>query len=117
MPRLSQEQQEKAIGLANMGATRRHLARTFNCWHAHHPEIDESQTIIVNFNACGASSLDFFIYCFTHTVKWVRYHEIKQDVLLKIMTIIEQHGADCAFPTQTLYIEQDVAEMGINAKT
>ena len=27
-----------------------------------HPEIDQSQTMIVNFNAFGASSLDFFIY-------------------------------------------------------
>lgn len=76
-----------------------------------HPEIDESQTLIVNFNGCAASSLDFFIYCFTHTVQWVRYHEIKQDVLLKVMAIINQHGADCAFPTQTLYMEQDVSEM------
>ena len=72
-----------------------------------HPEIDESQTLIVNFNGCGSSSLDFFIYCFTHTIKWVQFHEIKQDVLLKIMAIIEQHGADCAFPTQTIYLEQD----------
>jgi MscS family membrane protein len=71
----------------------------------HHPEIDASQTLIVNFNTFGPSSLDFFIYTFTKTVQWVHYHEVKQDVLLKVAEIIERHGAQIAFPTQTLHIE------------
>ena len=32
-----------------------------------HPEIDQRQTLIVNFNAFAASSLDFFVYTFTKT--------------------------------------------------
>lgn len=68
----------------------------------HHPEIDAEKTLIVNFNALAASSLDFFIYTFTKTTEWVKYHEVKQDVLLKIIDIIHSHGADIAFPTRTL---------------
>ncbi|NOI68609.1 mechanosensitive ion channel family protein [Vibrio sp. 99-8-1] len=71
-----------------------------------HPDIDSKQTLIVNFNAFGPSSLDFFVYTFTKTVNWVRFHEVKQDVLLEIMAIIHKHNADVAFPTQTLKIEQ-----------
>ena len=70
-----------------------------------HPEIDTNATLIVNFNEFAASSLDFFIYTFTKTVEWVRYHEIKQDVLLKVAAIIQAHGAEIAFPTRTLHIE------------
>lgn len=70
-----------------------------------HPEIDTGATLIVNFNRFGASSLDFFIYTFTKTVEWVHYHEVKQDVLLKIAGIIESHGAEIAFPTHTVHIE------------
>lgn len=70
-----------------------------------HPEIDQEQTLIVNFNAFGASSLDFFIYTFTKTTDWVHFHEVKQDVLLKVMDIIHESGADCAFPTRTLHLE------------
>ncbi len=70
-----------------------------------HPEIDTSQTLIVNFNTFGPSSLDFFIYTFTKTTEWVYYHEVKQDVLLKVAEIIERHGAQIAFPTRTLHIE------------
>jgi MscS family membrane protein len=70
-----------------------------------HPEVDTEATLIVNFNQFGASSLDFFIYTFTRTVEWVRYHEVKQDILLKVASIIKAHGAELAFPTRTLHIE------------
>jgi len=71
-----------------------------------HQEIDTSQTMIVNFNAFNASSIDFFVYTFTKTTQWVFYHEVKQDVLLKIAGIIESHQAEIAFPTRTLHLEQ-----------
>ena len=70
-----------------------------------HKDIDTRQTLIVNFDAFGASSLNFFIYTFTKTVNWVRYHEVKQDVLLEVMAIIKKHEADIAFPTQTLKLD------------
>jgi MscS family membrane protein len=69
-----------------------------------HEDIDNSKTLIVNFNKFAASSLDFFVYTFTKTTEWVRFHEIKQDVMLKIISIIELHGAECAFPTSTIHI-------------
>jgi MscS family membrane protein len=69
-----------------------------------HEEIDQEQTLIVNLNRFGASSVDFFVYTFTRTTNWVRFHEIKQDVLLRIIDIIEAQGAEVAFPTQTLHL-------------
>lgn len=69
-----------------------------------HPEIDANQTLIVNFNQFAASSLDIMIYTFTRTTQWVLYHEIKQDVLMKVGQIIERHGAEIAFPTQTVHL-------------
>ncbi|MBX2808715.1 MAG: mechanosensitive ion channel family protein [Cellvibrionaceae bacterium] len=69
-----------------------------------HQDIDSQQTLIVNFNAFAPSSLDFFIYTFTKTTDWIEFHKIKQDVLLKIIAIIEKNGAECAFPTSTLHI-------------
>lgn len=75
-----------------------------------HEAIDTRQTIIVNFTQFGPSSLDFFIYAFTQTVDWVRYHEVKQDVLLQTMKIIHAHGADVAFPTRTLFMEPQAIE-------
>ena len=70
-----------------------------------HPEIDSGKTLIVNFNSFAPSSLDFFVYTFTKTTDWVQFHEIKQDVLLKISDIIASHGAEIAFPTSTIHLE------------
>lgn len=69
-----------------------------------HPEVDTTKTLIVNFNAFAPSSLDFFIYTFTKTTDWVYFHEVKQDVMLKIIDIIDKEGAECAFPTSTLHL-------------
>ncbi|WP_227817018.1 mechanosensitive ion channel family protein [Nitrogeniibacter aestuarii] len=71
-----------------------------------HDEIDETQTMIVHFDAFNASSLDFFVYTFTKTTQWVKFHEVKQDVLLKVAGIIEAHGAEIAFPTRTLHLPE-----------
>ena len=71
-----------------------------------HPDIDISQTLMVNFNSFAASSLDFFIYTFTKTTVWTEYHQVKQDVLLKIADIIDSHGAEIAFPTSTLHMAE-----------
>lgn len=69
-----------------------------------HPEIDTTQTLMVNFNSFAASSVDFFIYTMTKTTDWAKYHAIKQDVLLKIADIIASHNAEMAFPTSTVHI-------------
>jgi MscS family membrane protein len=71
-----------------------------------HPAIDLSRTLMVNFVEFGPSSLDFFVYTFTKTTAWAEFHEIKQDVLFKIADIIAGHGAEIAFPTQTLHLDR-----------
>jgi len=70
-----------------------------------HPDIDNTQTIMVNFNKFAPSSLDFFVYTFTKTTDWVEYHKIKQDILLRISHIIRANDAEIAFPTSTVHIQ------------
>lgn len=69
-----------------------------------HPEMDARQAIIVNLNHFGPSSLDILVYGYTRTTEWIKYHEIKQDVLMKVINIILDHGAEVAFPTSTLHL-------------
>lgn len=69
-----------------------------------HPAIDTSRTLMVNLVEFGASSLDFFVYTFTKTTVWTEFHRIKQEILFKIADIIASHGAEIAFPTQTLLV-------------
>ena len=71
-----------------------------------HPEIDTKQTMIVNFDKFSPSSVDFFVYTFTKTIDWIKYHHIKQDVLLQVAQIVEANQAEIAFPTSTLHINE-----------
>ena len=75
-----------------------------------HPEIDTNRTLIVNFNTFAASSMEFFVYTFTRTTNWVEYHKVKEAILLDIVKIIEGHGAEFAFPTQTLHLVEPEPE-------
>ncbi len=71
-----------------------------------HPDMEtDNRTLIVAFNKYNDYAVEFMIYTFTKTTVWVDFHNIKQDVLLKIKHIVQSHGADFAFPTQQLYVQ------------
>ena len=74
-----------------------------------HEEIDSAKTMMVNFNEFSDSSVDFFIYCFTKTTQWVKFHEIKQDVMLRIAEIVSANNAEIAFPTSTIHFADPIA--------
>ena len=69
--------------------------------------IDTGQTLLVYFDAFADSSLNIMVYCFTKTTVWSEWLAVQQEVYLKIISIVKQHGADFAYPTQTLYIEKN----------
>ena len=71
------------------------------------PDIDQTQKAKVYFKSFSASSCDFFIYAFTKTKDWEEFLRIKQDVLLKVAKIIEQHNAEIAYPTTTVFINKN----------
>ena len=70
-----------------------------------HPDIDANQTMIVNFNKFNASSVDFIVYTFTKTTDWIDFHKIKQDVLLRVASIVADHDAEIAYPTSTIHLQ------------
>lgn len=72
------------------------------------PDIDDSQTLMVNLNEFGDSAVNFFIYTFTHTTVWTEYHEVKERVMLAISDIVERHGAEIAFPTTTVHVPDGI---------
>ena len=83
-----------------------------------HDRIDQNQIQMVGFDNYGESSLNFFIYTMTITTDWTHFHEIKENVLLKIAAIVEKHGAEFAFPTRTLHVASSdsiVAAQAISA--
>lgn len=72
------------------------------------PDIDQSQTLMVNLNEFGESSVNFFIYTFTRTTVWTEFHAVKEKVMLAISDIVERHGAEIAFPTTTVHVPETI---------
>jgi MscS family membrane protein len=71
-----------------------------------HEGIAHDQTLLIRFDRFEDSYLGIFVYAFTNTSDWARYLEIKEDINLKIMEIVEENGASFAFPSQSIYVEK-----------
>ena len=67
-----------------------------------HPEVDTNQTLIVHFEEFADWSVNFLVYTFTYTTNWIKFYEVRQDVMIKIADIIEKNKASMAFPTSTV---------------
>lgn len=70
-----------------------------------HPEIDQHRCKMVHLIEIGRPSLTLQIYAFTKTTSGEIFRDVQHDLFLKIIDTIHKHGADLAFPTQTLHIQ------------
>ena len=68
-----------------------------------HPGIDQRKLLLSHFTEFGASSLKINIYAFTKTTDRKTYHDVQQEIFLKIIQIIEHNGTTLALPTKMVY--------------
>lgn len=69
-------------------------------------------TLFVHIDSFNDSSIDFLIYCFTKTTVWTEWLKHKEAFALKLIEIIEAAGTSFAFPSTTMYVqEQDAPEI------
>ena len=66
---------------------------------------DDIRVHFVNYNE---SSLDVRVTCYARTGSQVEYLNILQEINLKIMSILEEVGVSCAFPSRSIYFENAV---------
>lgn len=70
-----------------------------------HEGVDQSYKL-VKFDEFDDSSLSIFLYYFSSSKVWEEYLQVRQEVNLQIMDLLEEMQLDFAFPTQTLHIEK-----------
>ena len=71
-----------------------------------HPKLLE-ENARVRFVKFGDYSLDVEIFVYVETGKLLEFLGIQEDVLLRIMEIVQAAGTDFAFPSQTTYFSRD----------
>jgi len=67
-----------------------------------HPKI-QSESARVRFVRFGSSSLDVEIFAYISAPDYVAFMAVQEDLLLRIMDIIEASGTGVAFPSQVTY--------------
>jgi MscS family membrane protein len=71
-----------------------------------HPKV-ESASARVRFVGFGKSSLDLEVFAYVLETEYPSFLHIQEDLLLRIMEIVEAAGSGFAFPSQVTYIARD----------
>ncbi len=67
-----------------------------------HPE-----TILVKFDHFNEMGFSIMVYLFTKTTVWSDYLQVKEELNLKIVELLEKEGAAIALPSRRVYVDQD----------
>ena len=67
----------------------------------------ESASVRVRFIRFAACSLDIEIVAYLFARDWNDFLTVQEELLLSIMEIVENAGAEMAFPSQTMYLASD----------
>jgi MscS family membrane protein len=71
-----------------------------------HPRVDPGPAR-ARLVAFGASSLDVELFAYVLTADWTEFLRIREDILLRVMEIVDRSGTAMAFPSQTIYLGRD----------
>ncbi len=63
------------------------------------------QENFVKVTELGSSSIDLTILCYLKVVSYTEFSQIKQDLIFKIMESVKANKSDFAFPSRSIYIE------------
>jgi len=69
-----------------------------------HPGVDQHFKM-VKFDEFADSSLSIFLYYFSASKEWPRYLQVRQEVNLQIMQLLESLDLEFAFPSRTIYMQ------------
>jgi len=63
------------------------------------------RTLLVYLDELSDSSINILVYCFTKKTDWNQWLETKEDVIYKVMDILEKNDLEFAYPSMSLYHE------------
>lgn len=106
---------ETPLGLRyeTTGDQLRHVLAGLRTMLHSHPRID-GESVRVRFIGYGAYSLDIQIHALVITSDWATFLAIQEDVLLRVMDVVNESGCGFAFPSQTHYVATDT---GVDAES
>lgn len=71
----------------------------------------EKETSLVYFNTFGSYSLNISIAFFSYFTDLARYAKLKEEINFKIITIVNKHDLEFAFPTQSVLVTSTSSDL------
>ena len=68
------------------------------------------RTTLVYMDEFADSSINILIYCFSRTVVWNEWLEVKEDVMFKIADILKKNHLEFAYPTMMIHQAEEKGE-------
>ncbi len=69
-------------------------------------ELTKSEPGVVHFTDFGESSLNILVLFFVESPDWNEYIRLREEVNFRIIEIVKSYGADFAFPTRTIHVQE-----------
>ncbi|MBS4538873.1 mechanosensitive ion channel family protein [Clostridium sp. D2Q-11] len=83
------------------------VVKKINDMLVEHPDVD-NEIILSNFEVFNTSSLDILIQYYAKTSDYQEYLSVKENVNFKIMDILEEENVEVAFPSTSIYFEDNL---------
>jgi MscS family membrane protein len=85
----------------------RHIRNAIEAHLAENEDFAKAHEVstFVHVDHFSDSSINILLYCFTRTVDWGEWLEIKESLALTIKEIVEGAGCAFAFPSRSIYVE------------
>jgi MscS family membrane protein len=71
----------------------------------------ETETARARFVRFGSYSLDVAVFAYVRAVDYAAFLGVQEELLMRIIAIVKYAGTGLAFPSQTMYLRRDSADM------
>ena len=67
--------------------------------------VDLTKDNFVKVSELGSSSIDLRLICHTDPIGFADFSDLKESLIFTIIEAVESNGSEFAFPTQSIYVE------------
>lgn len=80
----------------------RDITRKIETMIKNHPDV-HPETILVKFDEFKDNGYDIMLYFFTKTTAWEEHLDVKQDINLQILSLLDEEGLSIAIPARQVF--------------
>lgn len=98
-----------SLKLDTTSQTIRKIVKQIKVVLANNPNVIED-TIQVNLAEIVSSSVNIKMFMYINETDYIKFLNIKEEILCSLLTLVEKENIELAYPTQTIYLKNKEGE-------